>query len=500
MISTNKYDPAENKDLIFHGKKSAGPGETGLNDYSRIFTVFLWMLFAGNLLYLIFNYNDLPSWTNGIFRINGFTILIWLTVSFFSAVVSTYSGNYLKGFAYHQRFNWLSLGFTCSVMLLVASEHILLLILSWWSMGLFMSRLIGVNLKWGEARQASNYTQRFFSAGSVFLSLGILLLAFQSEIFTLSELAKEVGSMPGYIVLLSGLCIITAAVIQSAIYPFHRWLLSAMTAPTPASALMHAGFVNGSGILLALFVSLIFASNTLNILFIIGGLTAIIAQFTKLIQVNVKQKLACSTIAQMGFMLMQCGLGFFNAAVAHLILHGFYKAYLFLSAGEEVRYSQPSDQPKIRIKPLQTLVVLLYSVAGAILFALITGKGTKLDSGIFLTLIVAITVGQATYNIVKERSLSNIQKIVAPPVIFACGIGMYGLMYNGVSHIMSDMPLVNAATPLSGIQVAFGIIFLVGFFMMKLGAYLKISWLYVKLLNASQAYKKSVLMYKSRTL
>lgn len=110
MISTNKYDPAENKDLIFHGKKSAGPCETGLNDYSRIFTVFLWMLFAGNLLYLIFNYNDLPSWTNGIFRINGFTILIWLTVSFFSAVVSTYSGNYLKGFAHHQRFNWLSLG------------------------------------------------------------------------------------------------------------------------------------------------------------------------------------------------------------------------------------------------------------------------------------------------------------------------------------------------------------------------------------------------------
>jgi NAD(P)H-quinone oxidoreductase subunit 5 len=106
------------------------------------------------------------------------------------------------------------------------------------------------------------------------------------------------------------LCIITAAIIQSAIYPFHRWLLSAMTSPTPASALMHAGFVNGSGILLALFSTVLFASNTLIILFIIGGLTAVIAQFTKLLQVNVKQKLACSTIAQMGFMIMQCGLGF----------------------------------------------------------------------------------------------------------------------------------------------------------------------------------------------
>ena len=500
MISTNNYVPAESKDQIFHGKKRAGSSNSGRFDPSKFFTGFLWILFACNLLYLILNYAELPVWTNEIFRINGFTVLIWLTVSFFSAVVSSYSGNYLKGFAYHQRFNWLSLGFTTSVMLMVASEHILPLIFSWWAMGFFMSRLIGVNLKWGEAREASRYTQRFFLAGSIFLSLGILLLAFQSEVFTLSEIVAVIGDQPYYIILLAGLCIITAAVIQSAIFPFHRWLLSAMTAPTPASALMHAGFVNGSGILLAIFASLIFASNTLNILFIIGGLTAIIAQFTKLLQVNVKQKLACSTIAQMGFMLMQCGLGFFNAAVAHLILHGFYKAYLFLSAGEEVRYSQPSDLPKIRIKPLQALVVLLYSIAGAILFTLITGKGTNLDSGIFLTLIVAITVGQATYNIIKEKSLSNIQKIVAPPVIFACGIGMYGLMYNGVSHLMSDMPMVNAAIPLSVIQVVFGIIFLIGFFMMKLGTYRKISWLYVKMLNASQAYKKSVLMYKTRTL
>jgi NAD(P)H-quinone oxidoreductase subunit 5 len=134
-----------------------------------------------------------------------------------------------------------------------------------------------------------------------------------------------------------------------AIYPFHRWLLSAMTSPTPASALMHAGFVNGSGILLALFSTVLFASNTLIILFIIGGLTAVIAQFTKLLQVNVKQKLACSTIAQMGFMIMQCGLGF-SMRVVHLLLHGFYKAYLFLSAGGNGAFETAKPTP-IKIKP-----------------------------------------------------------------------------------------------------------------------------------------------------
>jgi NAD(P)H-quinone oxidoreductase subunit 5 len=298
----------------------------------------------------------------------------------------------------------------------------------------------------------------------------------------------------------SALCIIAAAIVQSAIYPFHRWLLSAMTAPTPASALMHAGFVNGAGILLALFATLLFASNTLSILFIIGGLTAIIAQFTKLLQVNVKQKLGCSTIAQMGFMIMQCGLGFFNAAVVHLILHGFYKAYLFLSSGEEIAQTTPEKPTQLKIKPLQAIVVLLFGCLGAYLFATWTGKGLLMDSGLFLTLIVAITVGQATYNMMKEQSLSLLQKIIVPPTLFIAGIGIYALMYNGVTVLMADMPMIAQSIPLTSAQVIFGLIFLIGFFIMKLGVYKKIPWLYVKLMNISQPYKKSVLMYKSKSI
>jgi NAD(P)H-quinone oxidoreductase subunit 5 len=274
-----------------------------------------------------------------------------------------------------------------------------------------------------------------------------------------------------------------AAIIQSAIYPFHRWLLSAMTAPTPASALMHAGFVNGAGILLTLFSPLLFASNTLFILLIIGGLTAIIAQFAKLIQVNVKQKLGCSTIAQMGFMIMQCGLGFFNAAVVHLILHGFYKAYLFLSSGETIQQSKPENLEKIVIKPLQALVVLIYGLVGAYFFALLTGKGTELNSSIFLLLIVTITVGQITYNIVKQKNLTIWEKAFIPPILFLSGIALYAFLFNGVTILMKEMPLVNVPLPLNITQVVFGVIFLIGFFVMKLGLYRKSSWLYVKLMN-----------------
>lgn len=359
-----------------------------------------------------------------------------------------------------------------------------------------MAKLIGVNSSWGEAREASKFTQKYFLASTLFLGFGILFLAFQTDHFTLTELLLDFDTLPKYVVIISGICIIMAAIIQSAIFPFHRWLLSAMTAPTPASALMHAGFVNGAGILLTLFSTLIVASNTFNVLFFIGGLTAIIAQFTKLLQVNVKQKLACSTIAQMGFMVMQCGLGFFNAAVVHLILHGFYKAYLFLSSGEGIELSKPQKKLKVKITIPQAILVIVYGALGAMFFTSLTGEGKAMDSGIFLKLIVAITIGQMTYNIVKQKILSVFQKIVVPPALFFSGIAIYALIYNGVTSLMADMPMVAKALPLSSIQVAFGIIFLAGFFIMKLGIYRQVPWLYVKLLNISQPYKKTILNYK----
>lgn len=91
-----------------------------------------------------------------------------------------------------------------------------------------------------------------------------------------------------------------------------------------------------------------------------------------------------------------------------------------------------------------------------------------LDSSVFLTLVVAITFGQATCNIVKEQSLSIIQKIIVPALLFIVGIGLYALMHKGVTILMADMPMINQAIPLSWVQIIFGFIFLIGFFVMKL--------------------------------
>lgn len=464
---------------------------------SRIAAPFLWLLlalFSGMLAYYMI---VKPLWKIGsIFRINGFTLLIWIVVTFFSAVVSSYSYNYLKGFKFHQKFTAVSLGFTFSVLIFVMSNHIAALLLSWFAMGFFMSRLIGINTDWGEAREAAKYAQKYFLLGALLFAAGIMMLAIWCDTYTLSGIMSNLENIDTPILIISALLIIVAALIQSAIYPFHRWLLSAMTAPTPASALMHAGFVNGSGILLTLIAPLLIISNTMTFIFIIGGLTAIIAQFTKLLQVNVKHKLACSTIAQMGFMIMQCGLGFFNAAVVHLILHGFYKAYLFLSSGEEIEHSSPQKRETIKIKPFQAIVVLIFGIAGAFLFSFATGKTNFDDSSVFLTLIVAITVGQVTYNIVKQSGLSLLQKTFTPIILFIFGIGAYALVYNGVTSLLYEMTMVEVPQQLSALHIIFGIIFLSGFFIMKLGVYRKVPWIYVKLLNISQPNRNTILNFK----
>ena len=468
--------------------------------FNSLTAIFFSILFLFNLGFLClgFHHQQWSFW--GLFRINGFTLLMWTVVSFFSTMVSMYSATYLKGFKYHARFTSLCFGFTIAVMFLVASDHVLPLLISWFLMGVFMSKLIGVDVDWVEAQEASRFSQKYFLASIILLAVGGLLLAVSSGYYTISAISGVSGSLSRPVLFVSAIFIITAALIQSAIYPFHRWLLSAMTAPTPASALMHAGFVNGSGILLTIFAALLLKTQTLTLLFIIGGITAIISQFTKLLQTSIKQKLACSTIAQMGFMIMQCGLGFFNAAVVHLILHGFYKAYLFLSSGENIQASAPKKPLPIQIRPLQAVAVTVAGILGAFIFARLTGKGTSLNGGIFLTLIVAITVGQATYNIVKQSALSNKQKVFLPIVLFPFGIACYALIYNGVTLLMKDMPYVDVPSSISLIQILFGIVFLAGFFIMKLGVYKKVPWIYVKLLNLSQPYTRTIFMSKNKSI
>src|SRR6185437_10999297 len=133
------------------------------------------------------------------------------------------------------------------------------------------------------------------------------------------------------------LLLLIGAMSKSAQFPFHIWLPRYLYAPTPVTALLHAGIINAGGFLINRLAPLFgMSSTTLHIALVIGTLTAILGATMMLVQNDIKNMLGFSTIGQMGYMVMECGLGAFSLAVFHLIAHGLFKATVFLYSGNVI--------------------------------------------------------------------------------------------------------------------------------------------------------------------
>jgi len=131
------------------------------------------------------------------------------------------------------------------------------------------------------------------------------------------------------------LLLVGVAMLKSAQFPFHSWLPDTMETQTPLSALMHAGIINAGGFLIVRLSPVVSLSPVaLNTLAIVGAFTAIFASLVMMTQASIKRMLALSTIAQMGFMMLQCGLGAFSIAVLHIVAHSLYKAHAFFIVGQ----------------------------------------------------------------------------------------------------------------------------------------------------------------------
>ncbi len=156
---------------------------------------------------------------------------------------------------------------------------------------------------------------------------------------------RSARRLPGGITVAAFLLVI-AALLKSAQFPLHGWLIEVMETPTPVSALLHAGIINAGGFLLLRFADvLVLATPALDMLVIVGGFTALFGSVVMLTQSAVKVSLAWSTIAQMGFMMLQCGLGAWPAALLHIVAHSLYKAHAFLSSGSVIDIARASWSP-----------------------------------------------------------------------------------------------------------------------------------------------------------
>jgi NAD(P)H-quinone oxidoreductase subunit 5 len=191
--------------------------------------------------------------------------------------------------------------------------------------------------------------------------------------------------------------LVIAALLKSAQFPFHSWLPDTMETPTPVSALMHAGVINAGGFLIVRLSPLItLCPGALALLTLLGGFTALFASLTMLTHASVKRALAFSTVAQMGFMMLECGLGAFSLAILHLVAHSLYKAHAFLSSGSMIALAKAKWVPVGR--PQAHPGVLLTSV---LLALLVTWSASRLlgflpqDDPSYSLLVLILLLSQA---------------------------------------------------------------------------------------------------------
>ena len=198
----------------------------------------------------------------------------------------------------------------------------------------------------------------------------------------------------------------------------------------------------------------------------------------------------------MGFMILQCGLGFFAAAITHLILHGFYKAYLFLSSGSAVEQTVPGKSGKPQLSAASVLVSLLTAVGGGALFATLTGKGTKVDSGLFLAFVVVLTTMHASRDILRRTTLSPAVRLASTPLVVLTAIGGYAAAFNAVSTTIANASVAEAPTELTVVHVAVAALFVAAYLATEFDWYRRSERLYVALLNAAQPEPDTVLTRK----
>ncbi|NDP47791.1 MAG: NADH-quinone oxidoreductase subunit L [Sulfuriferula multivorans] len=274
-----------------------------------------------------------------------------LLVAGISLVVHVYSVRYMAEEPGYARFFALLDLMTAAILLMVAAGDFITLLIAWHLIGVLLYFLLGHNQQRPAAQRYAFWTFFTYRLGDLPLVLAAVLLYQTYDTVALPELFERIAAMPnapgilGFSLLeVVALLIALAAFARSAQFPFHTWLPYTMEGPTPVSALMHAGIVNAGGFLLNRFAPVfVEAGSVLHLVFAVGLITAVLGSVLMLTQNDIKKSLGYSTMGQMGFMFVECGVGAFSLAIYHLIAHGLFKGTMFLGAGGIIGEARKHD-------------------------------------------------------------------------------------------------------------------------------------------------------------
>ena len=303
-----------------------------------------------------------------------------LVVSGVGFLIHVYSIGYMREDPDYPRFfTYLNL-FTFSMLMLVLADNYLLLYVFWEAVGLCSYLLIGF---WFEKRSAADAGKKAFivnRVGDFGFALGVMLLwttlgtLQYDQVFASAPAQLPLG---GIVVTAITLLLFVGATGKSAQLPLYVWLPDAMEGPTPVSALIHAATMVTAGVYMVARSAPLFdlAPVSLTVMAWIGGLTAVFAATIALVQNDIKRIVAYSTISQLGYMFLGCGVGAYAAAIFHLATHAFFKALLFLGSGSVIHgLSGEQDIRKMgalrRHMPVTAWTFLIAALANAGIFPL----------------------------------------------------------------------------------------------------------------------------------
>lgn len=384
-------------------------------------------------------------------HLDAVSAVMLLLVTFIGWIVVRYTRTYLDGEARQGSFTgWLCLTLA-AVLLLVMAGNLIQLVLAWIASSLFLHRLLLFYPERAAAQRAAH--KKFITArlGDVaLLSAAVFLVAAYRTVDVGSILrAARLGEGGGLAVGAAALLAL-AAVLKSAQFPTHGWLTEVMETPTPVSALLHAGVINAGGFLLIRFADvMLLAPGVLAVLVIIGGFTALFGSLVMLTQPAVKTSLAWSTVAQMGFLIFQCGLALFPLALLHIVAHSLYKAHSFLASGGAVERVAAIRRPGLVAVPNAKAVGRAFVAALAIYVLVGLGFGLTHKSPQAIALGAILIFGVA-YMLAQGFADAAPKALTRRTAVYAVAtsIGYFALQMAASAVTAGVLPAVPAPGPL----------------------------------------------------
>ncbi len=291
-------------------------------------TLFTWI--SSDLLHVNFG-----------FLLDPLSAVMILVVTGVGFLIHVYSIGYMShDHGYGRFFAYLNL-FMFSMLVLVLADNFLLLFVGWEGVGLCSYLLIGF---WYEKQSATDAGKKAFIVnriGDFGFLLGMFIIFWNVgslDFITVSKMAPEVFVAGGGLITATGLLLFLGACGKSAQLPLYVWLPDAMEGPTPVSALIHAATMVTAGVYMLARTNVLFlmAPDALMVVAVVGAATALFAASIGLAQNDIKRVLAYSTVSQLGYMFLACGVASFTAGIFHLMTHAFFKALLFLGAGSVI--------------------------------------------------------------------------------------------------------------------------------------------------------------------